>query len=364
MKAIHLWVGAALCVYGASSHAAGDRTQGTNVCGAGLEILDSKGHSTGNCLAVRAGSLPNGPLKLNDTQSSEIRIANPSKCTPTAAYWSCTDASFVSLGVKGEQFCAVAPGTPVRLIFLRAKLVNGGFQFNLTGSDLVVVCGGGQFAAPPSPGRCDLPPEPYSTADDCIWWGYAPTSDAKERRRFNACVRMARADYLGNGTSGTRLGIHIQPYTGSGGDQAECRANAAACNGCFEASWDETGATCIAHYRVKEVVRRLVEFAGYDLDTAKKLFEQRFGDPERGDPKPGDKKPGDKKLGDAKSVADDSLVCILKGDAKTLASALLLNRSRIHQCAAPPPPNPTMSITNCHTTGPDPACPPVPGPCP
>jgi hypothetical protein len=67
---------------------------------------------------------------------------------------------------------------------------------------------------------------------------------------------MARADYFGTGQSATRHGIHIQPYTLIGGDLPECRANQPCCEGCFEASWDEKGARCIAHLRIQEITQR------------------------------------------------------------------------------------------------------------
>jgi hypothetical protein len=115
----------------------------------------------------------------------------------------------------------------------------------------------------------------------------------------------------------------------------------ASCNGCFEASWDENGALCIAHVRVTEVLERLVTLAGYDQVMAERLFKERYAD----------------------APGDAPYVCVRgKELPDALARSLLFNRSRIHRCK---PTWPAPKIKDCHTTLPD-SCPipPPPGSCP
>jgi hypothetical protein len=79
----------------------------------------------------------------------------------------------------------------------------------------------------------------------CIRWGYAPWRSA---RLHAACVRMARADYGGDGTSATRAGIRI----------AFCdRAGIRRCPvplPPLEAVWSQRGANCVVRPRIAELV--------------------------------------------------------------------------------------------------------------
>jgi hypothetical protein len=336
VKTSSLVAGAVVCLAAVTANAAGDRTQGTNVCGAGLEILDASGRSTGNCVGVRSGvPSPKRPNTLTLTDATQVKLNKP--CGDKGGYWACPDGSFNQLSPKGEKYCELAPGTSLPLVVVKAKLHTGGFTF---GSSLTVACGGSSVAGSPPMPTCAIPqPEQYSTIDDCIFWGYAPTNSSVDQRRFAACVRMARADYLGLGMSGTRRGIHIQPYTGLVGDQPECRASRECCDGCFEASWDQNGARCINHFRLKEIEERLVVLAGMSQDDARGSLVKRF-------------KP---------SPSDTQSLCIEGATYDEDASkALTRNRSRVHLCTSTTAP---MQITACHTTAKDP-CPVIGGPCP
>ena len=86
----------------------------------------------------------------------------------------------------------------------------------------------------------------------CIRWGYPPW---KRSRRggsagalHDACVRMVRADYGGDGATATRDGTRIafcdlegvRPCTRTERD--------------FEAAWSRRGAVCVAQARVPELV--------------------------------------------------------------------------------------------------------------
>lgn len=85
----------------------------------------------------------------------------------------------------------------------------------------------------------------------CVRFGYKPWLEGRDGRPmldyFNACVRMMRADYCGNGTSTTEDGTLILPYDRIGVRDEETIAGMA-----FEAGWSANGATCIARVRIPE----------------------------------------------------------------------------------------------------------------
>ena len=88
-----------------------------------------------------------------------------------------------------------------------------------------------------------------SARGQCVAMGYAPWRRAREGRplaaAFEACVRMLRADYCGDGATATREGVAVEAYDELGVRQpAEDPALA------FEAGWTEEGAVCVHHARV------------------------------------------------------------------------------------------------------------------
>lgn len=84
----------------------------------------------------------------------------------------------------------------------------------------------------------------------CVRFGYPPWSAANGvplRDVYNACIRMVRADYCGNGIPTTKDGQRIDIYD----DLAiQTHENDAAMD--FEAGWSADGAVCVRHIRVKE----------------------------------------------------------------------------------------------------------------
>ena len=174
-------------------------------------------------------------------------------------------------------------------------------------------------------------------AGDCIEWGYGPNKT--ETKVFNSCIRMARADYAGQGWSATRYGTKIQPYFSSMTDVPDCFAD---CNSGFEANWNEQGAYCISHWRWKEFVARVVAIVGLDQRKVEALLGDRI-DPsdemmqEQRPPK-GVNPPGEKKKYNR---------CISE-------LPLLKNRSEINSCSA----TGTPVQTGCGNpqNGYDPAC--------
>jgi hypothetical protein len=78
----------------------------------------------------------------------------------------------------------------------------------------------------------------------CVRLGYAPWQGLDT---FNACVRMIRADYCGDGTSTTRDGTQIDVY-----DDRDEQSAAADTSFRFEAGWTPEGAVCVRHPRIPE----------------------------------------------------------------------------------------------------------------
>jgi hypothetical protein len=85
----------------------------------------------------------------------------------------------------------------------------------------------------------------------CVRFGYKPWGRAPDgsslKPYYQACVRLVRADYAGDGRGTTRNGQPIDIYD-SLGVQAPAKDTAYE----FEAGFDEKGAVCVRHVRVKE----------------------------------------------------------------------------------------------------------------
>lgn len=88
----------------------------------------------------------------------------------------------------------------------------------------------------------------------CISWGYKPWAqrDGKPLTELHqACTRMARADYCGNGRSHTHQDTTIDIYDRMGvlARTVEATAEWDPAKGAFEAAWAPDGATCLARSR-------------------------------------------------------------------------------------------------------------------
>jgi len=87
----------------------------------------------------------------------------------------------------------------------------------------------------------------------CVRFGYHPWengSDGKSMRdHYNACVRMVRADYCGDGRAYTRDGTSIDLWDDRGIQKSESADDASFS---FEAAWGPDGAVCVARTRIPE----------------------------------------------------------------------------------------------------------------
>lgn len=87
----------------------------------------------------------------------------------------------------------------------------------------------------------------------CLRWGYrpwarAPLTGESLAPYYEACLRLARADYCGNDQPTTRDGTTIDVYDEVGVQQSDDSIEGME----FEAGWASTGAVCVAHSRIPE----------------------------------------------------------------------------------------------------------------
>jgi hypothetical protein len=90
------------------------------------------------------------------------------------------------------------------------------------------------------------------TIGKCVLFGYLPWSKSAGGsdpwRLHQACVRMIRADYCGNGNPHTREGTLIEIW-----DREGIQIDTSVPNLTFEAAWNDAGAVCIERTRIAEV---------------------------------------------------------------------------------------------------------------
>jgi hypothetical protein len=98
----------------------------------------------------------------------------------------------------------------------------------------------------------------------CIGWGYRPWRVQGGRSLVDyhqACTRMARADYCGDGRSHTKEGTTIDIYDNAGVLQRTLTAVEGwdPAKGSLEAVWTPEGAYCLAHTRDGRALKTILE---------------------------------------------------------------------------------------------------------
>jgi ADYC domain len=87
----------------------------------------------------------------------------------------------------------------------------------------------------------------------CVRFGYHPWENGPHgesmRDYYNACVRLVRADYCGDGQTWTREGALIDLWDNIGIRRSTTLKNSMFS---FEAGWTSGGSVCVAHTRVPE----------------------------------------------------------------------------------------------------------------
>ncbi|HEX7530296.1 MAG TPA: ADYC domain-containing protein [Pyrinomonadaceae bacterium] len=101
----------------------------------------------------------------------------------------------------------------------------------------------------------------------CVRSGYAPWRRTPDGRPmidwYNACVRMVRGDYCGDGRPFTRDGTIIDIY-----DRISVQRSDEDPSLSFEAAWGPDGAVCVAHTRIPDIV---------DLDSLGRMCPRLIG---------------------------------------------------------------------------------------
>jgi hypothetical protein len=101
--------------------------------------------------------------------------------------------------------------------------------------------------------------KPRGTSDQRYLWNGAitkchdllnPHNLAGNAALMQTCTRLMRADYCGHGIPHTIVGTRIKVWPYPLPNDAECVGGF-----CFEASWDQAGATCIGHLRYPAATR-------------------------------------------------------------------------------------------------------------
>lgn len=102
----------------------------------------------------------------------------------------------------------------------------------------------------------------------CVRWGYKPwkTIQGQSLRSYHqACTRMVRADYCGNGTGHTKNGTPIDVY-----DRLNIQQRTQKSGMAFEAAWNSYGAVRLNRARFSGVISQLKK------ECPKKLAQMQF----------------------------------------------------------------------------------------
>lgn len=87
----------------------------------------------------------------------------------------------------------------------------------------------------------------------CVRWGYKPwkpdIAGVSMLSLYRSCMRMARADYCGDGIGATRDGTPIDLYDVAGIQRPEPVSSMT-----FEAAWNPQGAVCVRRTRLRDVL--------------------------------------------------------------------------------------------------------------
>jgi hypothetical protein len=120
----------------------------------------------------------------------------------------------------------------------------------------------------------------------CVRFGYKPWKTSRDGATlapyYQACVRLVRADYCGDGIGHTRNGTPIDLF-----DTIGAQSDEVAPGMIFEAAWGPDGAVCVRHTRLREVldpvalVEQCPRLAGHvgqmcDEATPALLFNRSF----------------------------------------------------------------------------------------
>jgi hypothetical protein len=178
------------------------------------------------------GTLSNGGTLLLRVDSA---TALPSPNTDVWAY----GVSYALSGGSWAPLCGTSGGAPILAVPLvgtwnYASGVAGGGAWTSSSTSFTFGCRGTALAK-------------------CVELGYKPwksVNGVSLRDHHQACTRMIRADYCGNGTPGTVNGWQINLWD-KVGIQADTESGS---QWVFEGEWMASGARCVDEYRALELV--------------------------------------------------------------------------------------------------------------
>ncbi|HEX5746629.1 MAG TPA: ADYC domain-containing protein [Archangium sp.] len=127
----------------------------------------------------------------------------------------------------------------------------------------------------PTPGRFTFACE-NGAITKCIGWGYKPwaSRDGQSLAPLHqACTRMARADYCGNGRSHTHEDTPLDIYDRLGvlARTTESSAGWELSRASFEAAWATDGATCLARTRDGRAMETILQECPHRFQTDEAL---------------------------------------------------------------------------------------------
>ena len=187
--------------------------------------------------AALVGAQMNGTLSNGDTLA--LRVDSATALTGANSDVWAYAVSYAQAGGSWAPLCGTVGDAPVSAIPL-----NGTWSYEAG------VAGGGAWTDSPTAFTFGC----RGTAlAKCVELGYKPwqtVGGVSMREHHQACTRMIRADYCGNGTPGTINGWQINLWDDVG-IQADTEG---ALQWVFEGEWTASGATCVDEYRALELV--------------------------------------------------------------------------------------------------------------
>lgn len=109
----------------------------------------------------------------------------------------------------------------------------------------------------------------------CVRWGYKPWKTVRGeslRDYHQACTRMVRADYCGNGNGHTQDGTPIDVYDRLGLQQRSQQSGMA-----FEAAWGVDGVVQLSRPRFQDAIAQLKKDCPEKIASTKQIITQKTG---------------------------------------------------------------------------------------
>ena len=188
--------------------------------------------------------------------------AQPDILYYTVSYTKANGTSASLCGVDGTG--AAVKGFPLAGRWDNSQGTETGGSFIDDPGRFTVACRGAAIA------KCtEVSYKPWQTKQECTSWGECHTVSLQPVHQ--ACVRMVRADYCGDGRSQTIVGTEIDLY-----DALGMRDQDPTASWNLEAEWTANGAQCVSH--VRWVTANNTDVARYIQDNCPDTWAPAGGD--------------------------------------------------------------------------------------